>query len=113
MLTRLRQDDVDKLTQQYLQEKQPHVARQTMIDALGTAHTSNCYIVMMRRVFLVKLPEAELLMRALFQLIHMSTPAPEVTLGHQCLFSKYSVIEFMCNNTDIHEVIVKLHRSQH
>ena len=78
MLIRLGQEDIDKLIQRYLKEKQPEVARQTMIDALGTAHTSDCYAVMMRHVFLVKRPEAELLMRALFQLVELSTPAPEV-----------------------------------
>ena len=78
MLKRLNPEDIEKLTQHYLQEKQPEVARQTMIDALGTAHTSDCYTVMIRHVFLVKRPEAELLMRALFQLVDLSTPAPEV-----------------------------------
>ncbi|KAI0240617.1 hypothetical protein LSAT2_008646 [Lamellibrachia satsuma] len=67
MLTRLSREDIDKLTKYYLQGKQPEVARQTMIDALGTAQTSDCYTVMMRQVFLIKQPEAELLMRALFQ----------------------------------------------
>ena len=97
MLTRLSREDIDKLTQRYLQEKQPDIARQTMIDALGTAHTSDCYTVMMRHVFLVKRPEAELVMRALFQLVDLSTPAPEVELGHQLplyqiWFMKYIVI---------------------
>ena len=78
MLKRLTLEDLDKLTQRYLHSTQTEVARQTMIDALGTAHTSDCYTVLMRRVFLVQSPEAELLMRALFQLVDLSTPAPEV-----------------------------------
>ena len=112
MLTQLSQDDVDKLTQQYLQEKQPDVTRQTMIDALGTAHTSNCYTVMMRRVFLVNVPDAELLMRALFQLIHLSTPAPEVTLGYHVYYNIFWLLN-LCNNTNEHGVILKLHRARH
>ena len=78
MLKRLSLEDIDTLTVQYIQEKQPPFVRQTIIDALGTAHTSDCYTVMMRRVLLVAQPEAELVMRALFQLVDVSTPVPEV-----------------------------------
>ena len=86
MLTRLSQDDIDKLTQHYVQGKQSEVARQVMIDALGTAHTSDCYEVMMKRVFLVKQPEAELVMRALFQLFDLPSPVPQVLSGYSSPF---------------------------
>ena len=82
MLKRLSQKDVDKLTMKYLRNKRSEVAGQTMIDALGTAQTSDCYTVMMRRVLLAKRPEAELLMRALFQLFELSAPIPEVRSCH-------------------------------
>jgi len=78
MLNRLSRNDIDKLTMMYLRDKQSEVARQTMIDALGTAHTSDCYTVMMSHIFLVKRPEAELVMRALFQLFGLSAQIPEV-----------------------------------
>jgi len=78
MLKRLSREDIDKLTMTYLRKGQPEVARQTMVDALGTAHTPDCYRAMMQHVFHVKRPEAELLMRALFQLVALSTPTPEV-----------------------------------
>ncbi|KAI0234744.1 hypothetical protein LSAT2_014923 [Lamellibrachia satsuma] len=81
MLKRLSRKDVDKLTMKCLRDKRSEVARQTMIDALGTAQTSDCYTVMMRRVLLTKRPEAELLMRALFQLFELSAPIPEIVFS--------------------------------
>ena len=78
MLRHLRREDINRMTVTYLQKGRSEVARQTMIDVLGAAHTSDCYTAMMQHVFLAKLPEAELLMRALFQLIDLSAPAPEV-----------------------------------
>ena len=66
------------MTVTYLQKGRSEVARQTMIDALGAAHMSDCYTAMMQHVFHTKHPEAELLMRALFQLVDLSAPAPEV-----------------------------------
>ena len=109
MLTHLSREDIDKLTKYYLQGKQPEVARQTMIDALGTAQTSDCYTVMMRQVFLIKQPEAELLMRALFQLIDLSTPTPEVynLVINVCYIWHYEI----CNYNKpywMHEIILKL-----
>ena len=70
------------MTVTYLRKGQSEVVRQTMIDALGGAHTSDCYTAMIQHVFHAKQPEAELLMRALFQLVDLSTPTPEVnTVG--------------------------------
>ena len=78
ILKRLSREDIDTLTVKYLQKTQSEVVRQTMIDALGTAHTADCYTVMMQHVFHTKRPEANLLMRALFQLVDLSAPTPEV-----------------------------------
>ena len=90
MLERLSWEDIDSLTVKYLQDGQSEVVRQTMIDALGAAHTPDCYTVMMQHVFHAKRPEAELLMRALFQLIDLSAPTPEVELNRILVNVLYS-----------------------
>ena len=78
LMKRLGQEDVDKLTKYHIQETQSEVIRQTIVDVLGTAHTRDCYTVMMQHVFHAERPEAELLMRALFQLVDLSSPTPDV-----------------------------------
>ncbi|KAK2165104.1 hypothetical protein NP493_1383g00012 [Ridgeia piscesae] len=81
MLRLLSREDIKKMTVTYLRNGHSEVARQTMIDALGGAHTSDCYSAMMQHVFHAKHPEAELLMRALFQLVDLSAPTPEVVFA--------------------------------
>ncbi|KAK2161989.1 hypothetical protein NP493_1549g00009 [Ridgeia piscesae] len=95
MLRLLSREDINKMTVTYLRKDRSEVARQTMIDALGGAHTSDCYSAMMQHVFHAKHPEAELLMRALFQLVDLSAPTPEVvfsTLEH-VVFNRTCIFE--------------------
>ena len=80
MLRLLSREDINKMTMTYLRKGESDVGCQTMIDALGAAHTPDCYMVMMQHVFHAKHPEAELLMRALFQLVDLSAPTPEVNI---------------------------------
>ena len=85
-------EDIDTLTLTYIRNARMQVSRETVVDALGAAHTSDCYTVMMRRVFLTDHPEAELLMRGLFQLVDVSAPPPEVWYAQQELTIKIKPI---------------------
>ena len=94
MLQCLSREDIDTLTVKYLQKGQSEVARQTMIDVLGSAKTPDCYMAMMQHVFHTKHPEAELLMRALFQLVDLSAPTPEVgAIGSDCIYLRRAALE--------------------
>ena len=100
MLRQLDLEDIDNLTLTYLLNARMQVSRETMVDALGAAHTSDCYTVMMRRVFLAEHSEAELLMRGLFQLVDVSGPTTEVwSSQHSCVKLKLSHCPTIATNT--------------
>ena len=77
MLKELNRRELEVVTLAYLKDKRQS-ARLLLVDALGTAGTTASYHMMRSHVFLPAKPDADLLLRALFQLSSAVESPPPV-----------------------------------